>query len=74
MKQKKFKKATSKNGKVYVNHTKNTIIMKFRPSPWEILKMALGFPGWSGMPIQSEAEKKIDLRVIRTAFIKEEDD
>ena len=78
MKKKKFKQATSACGCVYVNHAKNTIIMKFKPSFWDKVKIVAGVPIWGGTPINRSRliknTRSLDISVKRTAFLKEEDD
>ena len=78
MKKKKFKKATSPDGLVYINHVKNTVIMKFKPTLWEKIKILFGTPIWGGTPYNRsrlvDPKKNMDIQVTRTAFLKEDGD
>lgn len=75
MKKEKFKEANSKCGYIYISNENNTVIMKFKPTFKEVLKMLVSyfFPCvsvWVGAPIRT-AHGQFSIKVQKTAFIEE---
>ena len=68
----KFKQANDRSGRSYINHTKNTIIQRFKPSKWERIKILFGSRVWVGTSIDGQP-RKINVDAKRTAFLKDED-
>jgi hypothetical protein len=70
MKRSKFKQSNDKTGTAYINHTENTIIMKFRLNLWDMLKLLVGVPLWVGTNINGQV-RHLKPTIRKTAFIKD---
>lgn len=67
MKKARFRQANSRCGYMYISDEHNSIIMQFKPSVLDMIKMLIGIPIWVGAPIRAR-HGTFSVKVTMTAF------